>query len=533
MKRLLLSTMALNAMLLAPLWWRFGELFPRLLAWEALSVAGLCMLLPHRGGGRWLRLALLVWVMLTVLIGLGEAATQQVFGRSLNLYLDVPLLRSVYHLLEGNLGSFAATLVMVIGAGLIGAAAWTLWRGLSPTPPYSLSARSGQLALVFVALGGLMSVLELAGQRPLAVGRTPLLDTTGFQIEQVMTTHHARQAFGQRLAKTPIMAQPLPGLEQRDVLLVFIESYGVTAIQDPRYRDAVLPTLHEMRERLEAAGLHLVSGVLEAPVRGGQSWLSHATTLSGLWIDNQLWYRLMLESGQSTLVDDFRATGQRTLSVMPAITMAWPEGEAYGFDEIHAASDIDYAGPPLNWVTMPDQFTLDYFQRHLREPGPVFAQIALISSHAPWTPILPVLDDWEMIGDGAVFAPWENAGDPPEVLWQEIERIRDHYAWSVDYSLKAAARWAERAANQDSLIILIGDHQAAPLITGENSTNDVPVHIISGDTALLAPFLAHGFVPGSVPEATDDAPGMHRLRHWLQEAFGKQAQPAISAGAAP
>ncbi len=170
MKKLLLITLALNAMLLAPLWWRFGELFPRLLAWEALGIAGLCMLLPQGGGGRWLRLVLLAWVMLTVLIGLGEAATQQTFGRSLNLYLDVPLLRSVYHLLEGNLGGFAASLVMASGAGLVGAVVWAMWRWLSPAHPYSLSAGSGQLALAFVALGGLMSVLELVGQRPLAVG---------------------------------------------------------------------------------------------------------------------------------------------------------------------------------------------------------------------------------------------------------------------------------------------------------------------------------------------------------------------------
>ncbi|BBI60256.1 hypothetical protein HSBAA_15620 [Vreelandella sulfidaeris] len=189
----------------------------------------------------------------------------------------------------------------------------------------------------------------------------------------------------------------------RNVLLTFIESYGVSALTTPRYAETLLPTLADMQQRLGEHDLHVVSGLLASPIRGGQSWLAHATTLSGRWIDNQLWYQLMLSSGHSTLIDDFRATGQRSLVVMPAITMAWPEGEAYGFDEIAAAKDIDYAGPALNWVTMPDQFTLDYTQRHLLGDTPVFAQLALISSHAPWTPILPVLDDWSSIGDGRIL----------------------------------------------------------------------------------------------------------------------------------
>ena len=56
---------------------------------------------------------------------------------------------------------------------------------------------------------------------------------------------------------------------------------------------------------------------------------------------------------------------------------------------------------------------------------PVFAEVGLISSHAPWTPILPVLDDWDSIGDGSVFAPWENAGEHPDELWRDMDRVRD------------------------------------------------------------------------------------------------------------
>ncbi|MBD3898281.1 sulfatase-like hydrolase/transferase [Halomonas sp. ML-15] len=521
--RWLISGLLLNILVLIPLWWRFTEITPRLVAWEAWWLAALFALLPLAAWSLALRWVAVLVVLLGVLAGLGEAAAQMALGRSLNVYLDLPLLRAIYHLLQGNLGDLAAVVAMILGVLLIVAVAWGLLRMLAALLARPQRGVARGITLVALAVTTLLGALEIAGTRLVSAARTPLVDTWRYQAEQVVVTHQARQAFSERLAESPSPARPLPGLEGRDVILAFVESYGVAAVEDDRYSHVLLPTLAEMEERLAAAGLDVVSGVLDAPIRGGQSWLAHATTLSGLWIDNQLWYRLLLDSDQATLIDDFRATGQRTQTVMPAITMLWPEGEAYGFDDIYAAADIDYAGPPLHWVTMPDQFVLDYYQRQIREPQqtPLFTQIALISSHAPWTPILPVLEEWELIGDGSLFAPWEHAGDPPEVVWQDIERIRDHYAWSVDYSVKATARWAEWAVDDNTLLIMLGDHQAAPLITGEGASLGVPVHIISGDPALLAPFLERGFVPGTQPPPSQGAAGMDRLRGWLHEDFGE------------
>jgi hypothetical protein len=523
MSRLLLTTAVMNLLLIAPLWWRFGDISAYLVAWEALIIAPLLLLLAPGYMRRLVTVALIGWVTLATLANLGTAATHRAFARPFNLYLDTPLLRSVYHLLIGNLGQLLAVFVVILSVALLLGSMLGLLRMLLPKAAFSAKRLPGVAALVLLLVGVGGAAAELSGVRPVESARLPIVNTTRFQWQQVTETHAARLAFSDELENAPIDAQPLPGLAGRNVLLTFIESYGISALDDPRYSDVLLATLAEMQTRLEARSLHVVSGWLEAPIRGGQSWLAHATMLSGRWIDNQLWYRLMLNSGHSTLIDDFSATGQRTLSVMPAITMAWPEGEAYGFDQIAAASDIDYAGPALHWVTMPDQFTLDYAQRNLLGDEPLFAQLALISSHAPWTPILPVIEDWSLIGDGQIFAPWETAGDPPEVLWQDIERIRDHYAWSVDYSVKVTGRWAERVVDDSTLLIALGDHQAAPLITGDDASGAVPVHIISGDSTLLDPFLARGFVPGTLPSfaEVENVPRMSQLRHWLQADFGE------------
>ena len=525
MLRILLTASALNLLLILPLWWRSGTLGSPLIAWEAWVIAPAILLLPPGFWRRVVGVGVVSIMALATAANLGEAATYTAFGRPLNLYLDVPLVRSIYHLLVGNVGQLAAVCLMLIGGVLLLMLLWGLLRLLLPATHLRLGRWSGKLALAVLGLAMCLSLLEFHGSRLVPNTTLPMVNTARFQWEQVVETHRARQAFTEQLEENPLAVQALPGLAGRNVLLTFIESYGVSALNDPRYNRTLLLTLEDINRRLAENDLHVVSGLVESPIQGGQSWLAHATTLSGRWIDNQLWYRLMLDSGHSTLINDFRATGQRTLSVMPAITLAWPEGRAYGFDEIAAAKDIPYAGPPLNWVTMPDQFTLDYTQRELLGDAPLFAQLALISSHAPWTPVLPVLENWSLVGDGSIYAPWENAGDPPEVIWRDLERIRDHYAWSVDYSVSVTGRWAERVADEQTLLIVLGDHQPAPLITGEDASAAVPVHIISGDPALLAKFKQRGFVDGMLPPLArpQDAPRMSQLRHWLQQDFGPSA----------
>ncbi|WP_163560385.1 sulfatase-like hydrolase/transferase [Halomonas sp. NO4] len=521
MRRAVMGVLLLNGLLLVPLWLRYGELGTGWVALEALLLVAALALLPARAASRRLAWPLAAVVLLGVLVGLGDAATYQALGRSLNLYLDWPLLRSVYDLLAGTLGTPLGLLAILAGVAVLVWLAWGLKRVLAALPGTARRGPARLLAAATVVASAALLVAQWQHVRPLVVTRAPLVDTFSFQAQQLIATHRARLAFAETLAERPGETRPLPGLAGRDVLLIFVESYGVSALAQPRYAEVVGRRLASLTPRLEAAGLAAVSGTLAAPVRGGQSWLSHATTLSGLWIDNDLWYRLLLDSERPTLVDDFRATGHHTLAVMPAITRAWPEGEAYGFDAIHAAADLDYAGPALNWVTMPDQYTLHRFGQSLRPAeGPVFAQIALISSHAPWTPILPVLEEWQALDDGRVFSRWAEAGESPEVLWQDPERVREHYARAVAYSLEASLTWIAEHVADDSLVILLGDHQSAPLITGDAASDGVPVHVIAGDPALLAPFRARSFVPGLLPPQRDSHPGMHRLRDWLHEEFG-------------
>ena len=104
----------------------------------------------------------------------------------------------------------------------------------------------------------------------------------------------------------------LTGLRGKQVLVIFVESYGRVALTDPDIAPAVTAVLEDGTRRLGAAGWQARSGYLTSPTAGGGSWLAHATLLSGLWIDSQQRYRNLVASDRLTLTGAFRGAGWRT-----------------------------------------------------------------------------------------------------------------------------------------------------------------------------------------------------------------------------
>lgn len=501
------------------------------IAADALLLAGLFVLLPP---GRW-RLAaaapLGILYGALVLTAAGEALIKESLGRSLNIYLDIGLLKSVYSLFTTNLDPVPAFFAMATAAGLLlGLAALVTYLFCQLEPKKRPSRLPGAALLV-------AGILALVPGLP---GELTAAGILGKQLQLAAATRISTAEFEARVSARPSAhwlgsPRPLPRLEGTDVILGFIESYGLSTLTDPRYEPVIGPRLEAMEQALSSAGLHLVSGRLRSPVQGGQSWLAHATVLSGQWVDSQLDYEVLLASGYPTLIDDFRATGHETIAVMPAITRDWPEGRQFGYDRIHDARSMDYQGPSLNWVTMPDQYTWSFFQQRIRETvfRPLFAEVALISSHAPWVPIIDVLPDWDAIGRGEVFNRWKGSGEAPDSLWRDHDRVREHYARAVDYALEVVTGYAVRYIGDDSLLVIVGDHQPAPLITGPDASRDVIVHVISANLDLLEAFTraSEGSAPtavvlptfqkGAFPQLEGTAAGMDDFRPFLQRAYSK------------
>ena len=321
-------------------------------------------------------------------------------------------------------------------------------------------------------------------------------------------------------AKTDAFANApglLDQLDGRDVIMIYIESYGRASFDNPLYAPHHLETLKTGQDALERAGFAMRSGWLTSPTAGGQSWLAHGAFASGLWTSDNGRYKAMLASGHKWLFHFAQEAGYRTTAIMPAITMNWPESRKMGFDQVFAAADIPYRGDPFNWVTMPDQFTLATYSALIPpDPRPDFIQIALISSHAPWVPVPDVIA-WEMIGDGTEFNDMAAQGPTPRELWKDRDKVRAAYSDAIDYSLRVTFSHIARLGAQAPLVMVIGDHQAAGFVAGSDN-RDVAVHMI-GPPDLLARIDAWGWRDGLIPDATTPVRRMDTFRNDFLSAF--------------
>lgn len=314
----------------------------------------------------------------------------------------------------------------------------------------------------------------------------------------------------------------LTRLDGRDVIVIYIESYGRTSFDNPLYAPTHLATLRTAQASLAQAGFAVKSGWLTSPTAGGQSWLAHGTLSSGLWTSNQGRYAAMLASGKKSLFHIAQDAGYRTSAFMPAITMAWPESSVMGFDLVFPAADIPYKGDRFNWVTMPDQFTLAAYADLLPEsPRPDFIQIALISSHAPWVPV-PDMVAWNDVGDGTIFNDMAARGPTPRALWKNHDDVREAYRRAINYALQATFDHIARLGDAAPLVVVVGDHQPAGFVAGSDN-RDVPVHLI-GPPDLVARINGWGWSDGLIPAPTDPVRPMDSFRDSFIAAFSAQAK---------
>ncbi len=319
----------------------------------------------------------------------------------------------------------------------------------------------------------------------------------------------------------------LTALRGKDVIFTFVESYGRSAVEDPTYAPEVDATLDQGTQALKAAGFSSRSAFLTSPVAGGGSWLAHATFGSGLWIANQQRDHSLTSSDRLTLTSAFHRANWDTVAVMPGTISAWPEADFYGIDRTYSRDDLGYKGLNFSWSPMPDQYTLKQFQqREYGKPGrpPMMAELVLTSSHIPWTPV-PKMLDWNAIGDGSGYDALVKATDGPDVVWQNTDRVRAGYRDSVVYSLNSLISWVQTYGNNNLVMVFLGDHQPAPIITGGSASRDVPVTIVAHDPAVLDRVANWGWSDGLRPAATAPVWRMDAFRDKFLTAFGNQEDP--------
>lgn len=333
-------------------------------------------------------------------------------------------------------------------------------------------------------------------------------------VAQVRSDLADREAFAAELADDPHAAaraeQLLGALRGRDVLLVWVESYGRVAVQsgqDSWFAPEVTSVLRDGDARLAEAGYGMRSAFLTSPTFGAASWLAHATLQAGVWVDGERRYRQLLDSDRRSLTSAFDDAGWRTVFAVPANTRDWPEGAAYyGFDELYDSRDVGYAGPEFGYAAMPDQYTLEHFRRTELAPedrDPVMAEIDLISSHHPWAPV-PELVPWRDVGDGSVFDAMPERGTSPVDGAADPRTAQRNYAHSLRYTWRTLVSFLATYPDPDRVLVVVGDHQPHSFVSGKDASHDVPVSIIAQDPAVLRRIDGWGWQSGLLPPP--DAP---------------------------
>jgi hypothetical protein len=228
-------------------------------------------------------------------------------------------------------------------------------------------------------------------------------------------------------------AQPknLARLERRDVYLFLVESYGETVIERAAFAEAVAPVYRAFETELGARGFAIASGLLDSPIAGGRSWLAHATLGTGVRTANQPQYELLANQKPRSMASFFRDAGYRTVLVQPGTTRPSPHIDFYGFEQKYHAFDFDYRGPSYGWATRPDQYVIDSVHRReiARRSSPLFVQYVLVSSHAPWSDLPALVEDWSTLGDGSIYQHIERKHY--EIDWPRFENAAQAYIDSI------------------------------------------------------------------------------------------------------
>jgi len=447
--------------------------------------------------------ALAVLVVLFVVGRYGDVTAPALYGRQINLYWDLPNIGSVIGMLARAAPLWvlvaAVLAVLAVFAGLYGAVRWSLAR----IDDVLLMSRA-RSAFVIVGAGCIVVFAAQAAfdQLPeVPKFSTPVSRTYAMQIRRVFDTLSVSPA-ARRLPSSPRFHSDLAALANRDVLFVFMESYGRVSYDRPELAREVAPARERLLEAARRTGRSMVSAFVTSPTFGGGSWLAHSSLMSGIEVSDPDRYALLLTQARPTLASFFKQRGYRVIADMPGTRGRWPEGSFYGFDALYDAAKLDYRGPEFGWWRIPDQFSLAAVDAREIRPQPrrpLFVLFPTINTHMPFRPTPPLQSDWARVLGAAPFdAPDVQRSVTQTPAWTDMGAS---YAASLSYSFDMFASYLLARPDQDFVLILIGDHQPAANVSGQGASWDVPMHVIARAPTVIESLRRNGFLDGATPAA--------------------------------
>lgn len=127
--------------------------------------------------------------------------------------------------------------------------------------------------------------------------------------------------------------------------------------------------------------------------------------------------------------------------------------------------------------------------------------------------ILALSFGWNQVGNGSIY------NRTPEIhetgaFWSNSPRVQAAYGTSIVYALNTLTSFVQHYGKKNLVMIVLGDHQPLPVVSGPHPNHDVPISIIAHDPKVLKRIGSWGWAAGLRPR--------HNAPVWPMSAFRNQ-----------
>ena len=121
--------------------------------------------------------------------------------------------------------------------------------------------------------------------------------------------------------------------------------------------------------------------------------------------------------------------------------------------------------------------------------------------------------------DGVCAECWGSKGGQ---MWRDRTRIRNAYITTIRYSVSSIISYLQKYGDDNTVLVFLGDHQPAAVVSGENGSHDVPITIVAKDRTVLERVSSWGWTDGLKPGPQSPVWRMDSFRDRFLTAFGPQ-----------
>jgi hypothetical protein len=136
----------------------------------------------------------------------------------------------------------------------------------------------------------------------------------------------------------------------------------------------------------------------------------------------------------------------------------------------------------------------------------------------PWSRI-PRQVPWSEVGDGSIFNRVPMYREP-DSFWWHPNQVKAAYARSLEYSLNALISYVQHYGRKNLVLLVVGDEQPLPIVSGPKASHDVPISIIAHDPSVLKRIEGWGWQAGLLPSPHAPVWSMSAVRDRFLTAYG-------------